>query len=44
LTPRNSVIATVPVGQNPAGVDVDASGKWVYVANGGSDTVSVAEN
>jgi YVTN family beta-propeller protein len=39
----HQLVATVPVGTFPYGVAVDASGAWVYVANSGSDTVSVID-
>ena len=31
-TATNTVIATIPVGNNPRGVAVSPDGKWVYVA------------
>lgn len=37
----NTVIATVPVGTNPAGIDVNPLTSRVYVANRGSNTISV---
>ena len=37
----DSVIATVPVGVNPRGIAFDSANGNIYVANFGSDTVSV---
>ena len=37
----NNLIATIPVGNNPAGVAVTPDGAKIYVANFGSNTVSV---
>ena len=39
----NTVIATIPVGINPAGVDVNPLTDRIYVANRLSDTVSVID-
>ena len=39
----NVVIATIPVGINPAGVDVNPLTDRIYVANRLSDTVSVID-
>src|SRR5256885_5057126 len=39
----NAVVATIPVGDSPFGVAVHPSGTHVYVANWGSDTVSVID-
>jgi YVTN family beta-propeller protein len=36
-----TVIASVPVGTDPSGAAVDLANGWVYVANEGSDNVSV---
>ena len=40
-TATNTVIATIPVGDNPFGVAVSPDGSKVYVANSNSHTVSV---
>ena len=37
------VTATIPVGSSPQGIAVDPTGTHVYVANNGSDTVSVID-
>jgi YVTN family beta-propeller protein len=39
----NAVIATIPVGGNPAGVDVNPLTDRIYVANRASDNVSVID-
>jgi YVTN family beta-propeller protein len=39
----NTVIATIPVGSNPEGVAYDPSNGYIYVADCGSDTVSVID-
>lgn len=38
-----AVIATIPVGKDPEGAAVDATTNRIYVANHGSDTVSVID-
>jgi YVTN family beta-propeller protein len=40
-TATNTVVATVQVGNSPAGIAVTPDGDFVYVANQGSDNVSV---
>ena len=40
-TASNMVVATVPVGSSPYGVAVTPDGKHAYVANIGSNNVSV---
>jgi YVTN family beta-propeller protein len=42
-TASNTVVATAPVGVNPRGLDTIPYGAFVYVANSGSDTVSVID-
>jgi YVTN family beta-propeller protein len=42
-TAKNAVVATIPVQSQPYFIDVDASGDWGYVANSGSNTVSVLD-
>lgn len=37
----DSVINTVAVGENPAGISPDSSGNSIYVANSGSDSLSI---
>ena len=37
----NRVIATVKVGKGPVGITVDRRSSMIYVANSGSNTVSV---
>jgi len=37
----NKVIANISVGKHPQGVAFDPSNGYIYVANAGSDTVSV---
>lgn len=39
----NAVIATIPAGINPAGVDINRLTGRIYVANRGSDNVSVID-
>jgi YVTN family beta-propeller protein len=39
----NTVLATIPVGLQPAQVEVSPTGQRVYVTNQGSDTVSVID-
>ncbi len=39
----NTVVATIPVGNNPFGVAVNPAGTRVYVTNGGSNNVSVLD-
>ncbi len=40
-TSTNTVVNTVPVGTRPQGIAVSPDGSHVYVANSGSNTVSV---
>ena len=40
-TASNTVVATVPVGVNPRAVAITPDGAFAYVANEGSDAVSV---
>jgi YVTN family beta-propeller protein len=40
---KNSVTAQIPVNLRPVSIDVDAEGKLAYVANSGSNTVSVID-
>ncbi|MGH9264317.1 MAG: beta-propeller fold lactonase family protein [Acidimicrobiales bacterium] len=42
-TATNTVVATIPVGDQPNALAVRPDGTRVYVANGGSDTVSVID-
>ncbi len=42
-TTRNAVVASIPVGRNPASISVDPSGQRAFVANTGSNTVSVID-
>jgi len=42
-TGTNSVIATVPVGNEPVGIATDPGGTRVYVTNSSSNTVSVID-
>ena len=42
-TTTNSIVATVPVGEEPRGVAVHPEGTFVYVANGTGDSVSVID-
>src|SRR6202795_2935687 len=42
-TASNTVVATVSVGTNPAGVAANPTGTRVYVANQSSNTVSVID-
>ena len=39
--PKNQVVATIPVGASPSGVVVNTDSGLVYVANSGSQSVSV---
>ena len=41
--PKNTVVTTVPVGTQPLGMVVSSDNKTVYVANQGSNTVSVLD-
>jgi len=41
LYPTNSVIDTIPTGTNPAGIAYNPSNNHIYVANAGSNTVSI---
>jgi len=41
--PKNQVVATIPVGMAPLAVVVNPASNLAYVANGGSNTVSVIE-
>jgi YVTN family beta-propeller protein len=36
----NTVVATVPVGEQPGGMAVSPDGAWLYVANAVSSSVS----
>ena len=38
-----SVVATVPVGRTPDGIAISPDGRRAYVANYGTDTVSVVD-
>lgn len=40
---HNAVVATIPLGRQPASIDLDASGDRAYVANSGSNSVSVVD-
>jgi YVTN family beta-propeller protein len=40
-TATNTVVKTIPVGTTPVGVGVTPDGTQVYVANNGSNNVSV---
>jgi DNA-binding beta-propeller fold protein YncE len=40
-TDKNTVVSTVPVGEDPSGVAVAPDGKRAFVANEGSNNVSV---
>ncbi|MFQ5670099.1 MAG: YncE family protein [Acidobacteriota bacterium] len=40
---RDQVVGVVKVGREPMGVDADPAGRKVYVANAGSDSVSVID-
>lgn len=42
-TATDTVVGKVPVGKHPAHVVVFPDGRWVYVTNGGDDTVSVVD-
>jgi len=42
-TNANRVVATIPVHKLPYSIDVDAAGRRAYVANSGSNTVSVID-
>jgi len=42
-TASNTVVATVPVGDGPAGVAITPDGAFAYVSNNLSGTVSVIE-
>lgn len=42
-TATNTVVAAIPVGNDPRGIAVNPAGTRVYVANFGSDTVSVID-
>ena len=43
LPPEHAILCTVPVGEDPSGVAVDAETKLVYVANWTSGTVSIID-
>lgn len=40
-TSTNTVVKTIRVGSTPTGVAITPNGKYVYVTNGGSNTVSM---
>ncbi|MBI3873844.1 MAG: hypothetical protein HY307_02360 [Arcobacter sp.] len=40
-TSTNTVLTTIPVGDTPQGVAVNPAGTLIYVANSGSNSVSV---
>jgi len=40
---NNTVAATIPLHRRPVAIDIDATGTLAYVANSGSNTVSVIE-
>jgi YVTN family beta-propeller protein len=40
---KDSIIAEVPVGKRPWGVDVSSDGRFVYTANGMSDDIAVVD-
>ena len=42
-TQKNSVVATIPVHREPASISVDATGRLAYVANTGSNSVSIVD-
>ena len=42
-TATNTVLGTIAVGPDPVGVAVNSNGNLVYVANNGSNTVSVID-
>ena len=42
-TATDTVVGKVPVGNHPAHVVVSTDGRWVYVTNGGDNTVSVVD-
>jgi len=42
-TEKNAVVATIPAGRGAAGIAVDPTGNAAYVANAGSNTVSVLD-
>lgn len=42
-TATDTVVGKVPVGRHPAHVVVSPDGRWVYVTNGGDNTVSVVD-
>lgn len=42
-TATDTVVGKVPVGNHPAHVVVSPDGRWVYVTNGGDNTVSVVD-
>jgi YVTN family beta-propeller protein len=42
-TATNTVVTTIPVGNDPAGVTVTADGKTVYVANLNDNSLSVID-
>ena len=42
-TATDTVVGKVPVGKHPAHVVVSQDGRWVYVTNGGDNTVSVVD-
>jgi YVTN family beta-propeller protein len=42
-TTSNTIVATIPVHKLPSAIDVDSAGHRAYVANSGSNTVSVID-
>jgi YVTN family beta-propeller protein len=42
-TTKNAVVITIPVHKQPYSLEVDASGDWGYVANSGSNSVSILD-
>ncbi len=42
-TKANTVAATIPVGREPASISIDSTGHLAYVANSGSNSISVLD-
>ncbi|MGB7265912.1 MAG: YncE family protein [Terracidiphilus sp.] len=40
---HNTVVATIPLHQQPVSIDLDAAGNLAYVANSGSNSISVVD-